>query len=235
MCGRGPRRAASNASTRGGRPRKYSYGESSPPPMAATSAPPTAAEIEQYTSQLRRFGFTVIPDVIPRHAIDEVAANILRAGAEISKPIMEEFRARQHDVAGGGGGGDMVRWDAVAREAMAKRGYLPSPSGGPSSCTVEQHAVLLDEVARELREQHGIGDAYRPDVPTGSFDPGVNHIAYYPELAPYLADPRVLGVAKAAMDPHVRVAQLEINKTNQPAQKEQLGDGWRQQRGYHSE
>ena len=62
--------------------------------MAATSAPPTAAEIEQHTSQLRRFGFTVIPDVIPRHAIDEVAANILRAGAEISKPIMEEFRAR---------------------------------------------------------------------------------------------------------------------------------------------
>eukprot|EP01043_Picozoa_sp_COSAG02_P010299 COSAG02_NODE_359_length_23842_cov_22.550011_14_plen_202_part_00 len=200
------------------------------------ATPPTAAEIEHHTSQLRRFGFTIVPNVIPIDAIDDVATNILRAGAEISKPIMEEFRRRKHNVAGGGGGGDMVDgWDALAREAMAKRHYLPSSSGDSSSCSVEQHAVLLDSVAQELREQHGISDAYQPDVPTGPLDPGINHIAYYPELAPYLADPRVLGVAKAAMDPHIRVAQLEINKTNPPAHRERLGNGWRQRRGYHSE
>ena len=72
-------------------------------------------------------------------------------------------------------------------------------------------------------------------MPTGRIDPGVNHIAHYPGLAPYLADPRVLGIAKAMMDPHVRIAQLELPKTNQPATPERLEEGWESRRGYHSD
>ena len=37
-----------------------------------------------------------------------------------------------------------------------------------------------------------------------------NVIAFMPSFATYLADKRVLGVAKALLDPHVRISQTEI-------------------------
>jgi hypothetical protein len=185
-----------------------------------------AAAIETHASQLRRFGFTVVPDVIPRDELEEVAANVLRAGKEISAPLQQHFQSP-------GRGAEMREgWADLAREAIAARGFEPDSA---STRSVEQHNGLLHEIAAELREEHGLTDPYKKGVPTGAIDPGVNHIAYYPALSRYLADPRVLGVVKAILDPHVRVAQLEINKTNQPADKDRLDDGWQHRRGYHSD
>ena len=208
--------------------------------------------IELHTSQLRRFGFTVVPNVIPADEVDSVAASILRAGEKIGA-AMQDFRAS--------GRAEMREgWADLAKGAIAARGFEPNST---STRTVEQHNHLLASVAEELRETHGLTDPYNSGVPTGHIDPGINHIAYYPELSRYLADPRVLAIAKAVLDPHVRIAQLEINKTNHPAPPERLTvrrlparsasshvtefncfaravgteaqDGWETRRGYHSD
>ena len=170
--------------------------------------------------------FTVVPDVIPRSAVAEVAANVLRAGEEIRELMVEHIK--------GGFERGYMREELrdLASDALARRGFVPD---GKSARSIEQHNALLDEIVTELRRDHDITDAYNAGVPTGRIDPGVNHIAHYPGLAPYLADPRVLGIAKAMMDPHVRIAQLELPKTNQPATPERLEEGWESRRGYHSD
>ena len=40
--------------------------------------------------------------------------------------------------------------------------------------------------------------------------PGTNVVAYVSELAPYLADERILAIAHGALDPRVRIAQIEF-------------------------
>lgn len=171
----------------------------------------------------------VIPDVVPASECAHIASEVLRAGAEILKPMIEHRQAQDSGrrAETKDGANDLLR------DAIAAHGFEATPTG--TDRTVAEHNALLDQIARELRDQNGLTDIYNDGVPTGSHDPGVNHIAYYPELAPYLADPRVLGVAKAMLDPHVRIAQLEINKTNGPAPKEGLSEGWMQRRGYHSD
>ena len=167
--------------------------------------------IEMHTSQLRRFGFTVVPDVIPAHEVEGVAANVLRAGKQISS-AMQQFRAS-------GRSGEMREgWTELAKDLIEEHGFEPSTL---STRSVEEHTHLLGAVAKDLRN-HGLIDPYYSNVPTGQIDPGINHIAYYPELSKYLADPRVVGIAKAVLDPHIRIAQLEINKTNHPAPTENL-------------
>lgn len=59
-------------------------------------------------------------------------------------------------------------------------------------------------------------------------EPGKNVVAYVPSLAAYFGDERVVGVAQAMLDPHVRIAQTEF-KTREP----QVTDLDR--RGYHSD
>ena len=53
-------------------------------------------------------------------------------------------------------------------------------------------------------------------------------------FAEYLAEPRVLKVARAALDTHIRIMQTEVNKSSRPAEQpisaEQL-----QRRGWHSD
>lgn len=176
-----------------------------------------AATIEHHTRQMQRYGFTIIPNVIPRSDVPEVAANVLRAEREFADLTMEQI--------GDGVGRSSIRKDLqeLAQEALARRGFLPD---GKTPRSVEQHNALLDEIATELRDTYGLTDGYSDGTPTGNINPGINHIAHYPELASYLADSRVLGVAKAMMDPHVRIAQLELPKTNYPAPPEQLKLGW---------
>jgi hypothetical protein len=178
----------------------------------------TSEAIELHTSQLRRFGFTVVPNVIPADEVDCVAANVLRAGEKIgaaARAFRESSGSVQADMREG--------WADLAKDAITARGFEPDSA---STRSVEQHNHLLASVAEELREAHGLTDPYRSSVPTGHIDPGVNHIAYYPELSRYLADPRVLGIAKAVLDPHVRIAQLEINKTNHPSPPDRLQVRW---------
>lgn len=46
-------------------------------------------------------------------------------------------------------------------------------------------------------------------------EPGRNAVAYVPNLASYFGDERVIGIAQAMLDPHVRISQTEF-KTRPP-------------------
>jgi len=178
--------------------------------------------IEHHADQLRRFGvrrpsltvnpsppltslavqFTVIPDVVPADALAEVRDNVLRADEEIAAASAAETAPSAM----------LEGFTERATELMAARGFLPERDAHPDPAarrSVERHNSLLDEVSAEL----GLTDPYEPGVPTARTNAGLNDVVYYPAIAEYLADPRVVGVARAVMDPHVRIAQLEINKT----------------------
>jgi len=140
--------------------------------------------------------------VVPADALAEVRDNVLRAGEEIAAASAAET-APSAMVEG---------FTERATELMAARGFLPNRDAHPDPAarrSVEQHNSLLDEVSAEL----GLTEPYGPGVPTARTNAGLNDVVYYPAIAEYLADPRVVGVARALLDPHVRIAQLEINKT----------------------
>lgn len=59
-------------------------------------------------------------------------------------------------------------------------------------------------------------------------------IARNETFAAYLAEPRVLRVARAMLDPHVRILQTEVNKSSRPAGKD-LSQEQLQRRGWHSD
>jgi ectoine hydroxylase-related dioxygenase (phytanoyl-CoA dioxygenase family) len=53
-------------------------------------------------------------------------------------------------------------------------------------------------------------------------------------FAEYLVEPRVLQVAKAALDPHVRISQTEVNKSSRPS-TEPLSEEQLMRRSWHSD
>ena len=53
-------------------------------------------------------------------------------------------------------------------------------------------------------------------------------------FAEYLAEPRVLKVARAALDTHIRIMQTEVNKSSRPAQQPISAEQLRR-RGWHSD
>jgi ectoine hydroxylase-related dioxygenase (phytanoyl-CoA dioxygenase family) len=59
-------------------------------------------------------------------------------------------------------------------------------------------------------------------------------IARNETFAEYLAESRVLRVARAMLDPHVRIMQTEVNKSSKPA-KEALSEQQLRRRGWHSD
>ena len=59
-------------------------------------------------------------------------------------------------------------------------------------------------------------------------------IARNETFAEYLAEPRVLRVAKAMLDTHVRISQTEVNKSSKPAE-EALSEEQLRRRGWHSD
>ena len=142
---------------------------------------------------------------------------VLRAGAEIGEAMRTAMDKRE---IGAPAGAKIEGWEDKAKAALTARGLepgeLPEIRSGQS---VEAYNSLLADASAELHTQHGLVDGFEPGSPTGRFDAGVNNIAFLPELAPFLADPRLLAVAKAVLDPHIRIAQLEIAKTNHPRGK----------------
>ena len=140
--------------------------------------------------------------MVPADALAEVRDNVLRAGEEIAAASAAETAPSAM----------LEGFTERATELMAARGFLPERDAHPDPAarrSVERHNSLLDEVSAEL----GLTDPYEPGVPTARTNAGLNDVVYYPAIAEYLADPSVVGVARAVMDPHVRIAQLEINKT----------------------
>ena len=53
-------------------------------------------------------------------------------------------------------------------------------------------------------------------------------------FAEYLAAPRVLKVARAILDPHIRIMQTEVNKSSRPAEKP-ISEEQLRRRGWHSD
>ena len=155
--------------------------------------------------------------MIPAERLEEMHDGVLRAGAEIGEAMRTAMDKRE---IGAPAGGKIEGWEDKAKAALTARGLepgeLPEIRSGQS---VEAYNSLLADASAELHTQHGLVDGFEPGSPTGRFDAGVNNIAFLPELAPFLADPRLLAVAKAVLDPHIRIAQLEIAKTNHPRGK----------------
>ena len=90
---------------------------------------------------------------------------------------------------------------------------------------LREHVVQGHEKAIRDYETSGGSLAFQADA---NGNPSTNLVAYVPDLAPYFGDKRVVGVAKAMLDPHVRIAQTEF-KTRQP------GDRNIHHRGFHSD
>ena len=87
------------------------------------------------------------------------------------------------------------------------------------------HVMQGHEKALRDYEARGGSLAFQAEA---NGEPSTNAVAYVPELAPHFGDAHVVGVAKAMLDPHVRIAQTEF-KTRQP------GDRNMHHRGFHSD
>lgn len=87
------------------------------------------------------------------------------------------------------------------------------------------------ELERSRRPDEELGDGpFLPPVPP---DSELCDVARNEVFAEYLTESRVLRVARAMLDPHVRILQLEVNKSSRPAgplTEEQL-----RRRGWHSD
>ena len=77
---------------------------------------------------------------------------------------------------------------------------------------IRQHVETAHLEAIEEYETAGGSLTHQRDKDGG---PGKNVIAFIQPLAPYLAEKRVVGVIKAVLNPHVRIAQTEF-KTRPP-------------------
>jgi ectoine hydroxylase-related dioxygenase (phytanoyl-CoA dioxygenase family) len=87
------------------------------------------------------------------------------------------------------------------------------------------------EIERSRMPDAEIGDPVRPPMaPIAELcDIARNEI-----FAEYLVEPRVLQVAKATLDTHVRITQTEVNKSSRPS-KEPLSEQQLLRRGWHSD
>jgi ectoine hydroxylase-related dioxygenase (phytanoyl-CoA dioxygenase family) len=88
------------------------------------------------------------------------------------------------------------------------------------------------ELERQRNPDAEIGDG--PVRPPMAPDAELCDIARNETFAEYLADSRVLRVAKAMLDTHVRISQTEVNKSSRPA-GEALSEEQLRRRGWHSD
>ena len=88
------------------------------------------------------------------------------------------------------------------------------------------------ELERQKDPDFQPGDV--PVRPPRAPDAELCDIARSETLARYLAEPRVLRVARAMLDPHLRILQTEVNKSSRPAEGPPSGKQLRR-RGWHSD
>ncbi len=196
-------------------------------------------EVARHVAALRRDGFTIIEQVIPPRRLEEMKRRV-----EDAQVAIQEAEAALAPLLKGSWSPDLSAERSPhgrVRHTLAEMGLLPDRETGVGQLrTVEQRTALLD-VAAERLAADGIQSVYPPGTPTGANNPGINHIAYCPELAEYLADARVIGVAKALLDIDVRIAQTEIPKSVDITPLRQrdgplhFGDSVRDRRHWHSD
>ena len=176
--------------------------------VAATTPTAEAADVpvQVHIEQLRQWGFTVIPGVI---APERLAA----VGGEV-----EAFQsaAREHYST-------VTGMSEETRAAMLERPPIRSPGAGSPAQRM---------AARQLASVSGGATAEKPAAEqlAGEPDPGwreahiteaasyeratpaheiVSQAAFVPQFAECLSEPRVLAVARAVLDQHCRIAQVE--------------------------
>ena len=132
---------------------------------AAATADP--AVVAAHAAQLKKYGFTVLPGIIPAHLVAGVRANCLRASSDIRlAQAAGEAAAKARAGTESGTHPDHRR---LAAEALASRRLLPPRDRHPPPpACVEDHNAQLNAAAAELLEAHGVSDLYDETVPTGS-------------------------------------------------------------------
>ena len=112
-----------------------------------------------------------------------------------------------------------VREQEHRRRAELADGMLELVEGWPGSVSTAEPA----------NAPSGEPDPVRPPMPPAE----LNDIAMQARFAEYLAEPRVLAVAREMLDTHLRIAQTECNKSRAPT-----GEAFTQEqlrrRGWHS-
>ena len=207
--------------------------------------PVPADNIAHHVDRLQRYGFTIIPRVIPAEDIAGVRKECLRASEEISAAAATAAAAAvglSTSKSAPPAELSTANPQEAINQALKARGMLPPRDAHPPvpRPSVEHYVQQLNSVAAELHER-GIDGVYDADVPTGDIDPGRHHLAYFPGLGAHLAHPLLVGVAQAVLDPHVRIAQLEINKSIPPVDDRSsaygpyFGDGAQDRRHWHSD
>ena len=142
-----------------------------------------------HVAALRRDGFTIIEQVIPPLRLAKIKQKV-----EAAQLAIQEADATLAPLMKGMSSAEESPRERVTR-TLGEMNLLPdrvTGAGQPRSS--EQRAALLDVAADRLAAD-GIHSVYPSGTPTGAYKPGLNHIAYVPELAEFLADDRVVGVA----------------------------------------
>ena len=89
--------------------------------------------------------------------------------------------------------------------------------------------VEIDDSAERLENFRA--NPVRPPLPPHA---EICDVARCEVFAEYLAEPRVLKVARAALDTHIRIMQTEVNKSSRPAEQPISAEQLRR-RGWHSD
>ena len=199
-----------------------------------------AGEVSRHVHAVRRDGFTIIEQVIPPRRLEEMKRRV--EGAQVA---IQDAEAALEPMLKGAWSPEPSEEQSPhgrVRHTLAEMGLLPDRETGVGQLHTVEHRTALLDVAAERLAADGIESVYPPRTPTGPYNPGVNHIAYCPELAEYLADDRVVGVAKALLDIDVRIAQTEVPKSVGIAALRQkdgggpfFGDSVRDRRHWHSD
>jgi len=175
----------------------------------ASMSPSAVAEdepIEIKIEQLRQWGFCVLPRVIAQ--LPEVAAEVAAFQADAREyystvtGMSDAMRA------------EMMRKLASSTASKLEARQLGNVSGGGTAASEE----ATDAEAADWRARH-IEEAadYERGVAAGAV---LSQAAFIPCFAESLAEPRVLAVARAVLDQHVRVAQVEaLGKSVQPGRR----------------
>ena len=87
----------------------------------------------------------------------------------------------------------------------------------------------IDDSAERLENFRA--NPVRPPLPPHA---EICDVARCEAFAEYLAEPRVLKVARAALDTHIRIMQTEVNKSSRPAEQPNSAEQLRR-RGWHSD
>eukprot|EP01052_Picozoa_sp_SAG31_P025805 SAG31_NODE_2287_length_6004_cov_2.142954_6_plen_220_part_01 len=215
-------------------------------PSCPFPSPAVADAVASHCANLRAFGFSIIPNVIPVRDVPDVRADCLQASATIRGRHTSTTRSTGSAAAAAGEERRRLAQDVLQRHGLLppRDSHPPASAGGPG-LEVEEHNRRLNCAADKLLTQHGVTDVHPDDVPTGAEQPGLSDLAFLGrpgQFGAYLANPVVVGVAQAMLDPHVRVAQLEIPKSidsavsiDRAANGPWFGDGEHDRRHWHSD